>query len=305
MKRIFLTLFFIASSLFAQVYQSQSNSTATALLANRTFTGTKEKITNFNNAYPYNYVVVVVKSDSSGTGKIQQSLDGVTWNTSIPFTYTAPDTVTNRYIAPIVLPYIRVTYTNGNKLQTRFRMTTTFINSSYAAITGITIGDIGNITGTVSLPTGASTATNQSTQITRADSLALLVKLFGGRLQYQSAISTKLTHGFDSLKSLVGLLSLSSKQTGNTGGGYNKVTSAGGDSLAATETSWWRVTIRAVDDTVAFSKTRTYPSTDLNILYPGQSYTYNIPLDVVSVPKIYFKAYLSGTPTVQLKHDGR
>ena len=118
-------------------------------------------------------MVVVTKSNVGGTGKIQFSLDGTTWLSHVPFTYTANDTLTNRYIAPIVLPYIRVTYTNDTTAQTTFSLTTTFINSSFSinAISDITIGNIGSITGPVALPTGAATFANQTTQIAKEDSV--------------------------------------------------------------------------------------------------------------------------------------
>jgi hypothetical protein len=143
MKNLLFLFFVLTSCLFGQVYVSSINSTTTPLAGNATFTGVKEKISNFNNVYPQSIVNVVVKSNQSGTGKIQFSADGTIWNTTIPFTYTANDTLTNITTTAVVLPYVRVVYTNGNSLQTSFKLETTFANLTNALVipNGPTVGN--------------------------------------------------------------------------------------------------------------------------------------------------------------------
>ena len=86
-------------------------------------------------------------------------------------------------------------------------------------------------------------------------------------------------------------------------GGYTDTTSAAGDTVTPTNVSeWWRFTI-ATDDTIQFSSSSTFPSTDDKILLPGGTYT-SEKLNVVYFPKIYYKVVGSGTPNVRIFWEG-
>ena len=97
-------------------------------------------------------------------------------------------------------------------------------------------------------------------------------------------------------------------QLGTGSKGYDKITSIGGDSVAAATlgfTSYWKVTVAAVDDTIKFSTSYNYPAIDLRILKPGESYTTTWPLAVANVPKFYFATSGVGTPKAKIFAEGR
>ena len=153
MKKIFLVLMLLPIILFCQPYQSLTrlNSTITLLDSAETFTGNIEPISS-----DYNWIVVTVRSNLGGTGKVQFTNNNSTpivWQNEKSFTYTAGDTVTNQYFFPITMAYFRVVYTNDTTDQTSFRLTTTLIKNSFAPIT--------NNKFDVNL-TGSATAANQT-----------------------------------------------------------------------------------------------------------------------------------------------
>ena len=173
MKKIFLVLMLLPIILFCQPYQSLTrlNSTITLLDSAETFTGNIEPISS-----DYNWIVVTVRSNIGGTGKVQFTNNNstpVVWQNEKSFTYTAGDTLTNQYFFPITMAYFRVVYTNDTTDQTSFRLTTVLIKNSFAPIT--------NNKFDVNL-TGGATSANQVIHNTKLDSLisdiaASLVKL--------------------------------------------------------------------------------------------------------------------------------
>lgn len=184
MKKILVIILIIlcmSSCVFAQSYPNNYisfiNSTTTPLDSVATFTGKWEDVSN------YTSITVFVRSDkaSATSGlKFQFSSNKTNGDNFAFATYAANDTLTNAYTISVKARYFRVVYVNTTSDQTYFRLQTIFAHGSVlnsyftgtiGAVTQSGTWNINNISGTISLPTGASTATNQSTQITRADTL--------------------------------------------------------------------------------------------------------------------------------------
>lgn len=163
-KNIVLLILLTTSIIFGQRYQSSLNSSTTNLTGGSTFTGTKEKAMNYNNVYAYNWINITVKSNAGGTGKIQQSKDGTTWQNTVTFTYTAGDTLANVFSTPIILDYFRVIYTNGSTAQTSFSLTTVLTNQSIA-MSSTSTGQGQSTLITASTLTGAANNQTVSTEI--------------------------------------------------------------------------------------------------------------------------------------------
>jgi hypothetical protein len=103
--------------------------------------------------------------------KVAQSRDGVRWRSYYKFSYTANDTVANKFWTPIQLPWIRVSYTNASGgAQSVFELTTSYLLSS--AMATDSIGNL-KMSGTFS---GALTIPGVSTSI-KQDSVLNLLKL--------------------------------------------------------------------------------------------------------------------------------
>lgn len=139
MKKLILIIFLIPLILIAQPQQSQLkyNSTTTLLDSAGTWTGNIEEI-----RADYSWLIVTIRSDVGGTGKVQwtnSNSSPVVWKSTATFTYSADDTVNNKYWFPITMNYYRVSYTNDTTDQTAFTLTSTLIkgtNSSIDPITG-------------------------------------------------------------------------------------------------------------------------------------------------------------------------
>ena len=161
MKKIFLVIALLPIIIFSQPSQSTKNSTTALLDSSAVFTGTIESIAD------YSWIVVTVKSNIGGTGKVQftnSNSSPVKWQTEKTFTYTANDTITNQCFVPVTMSYFRVVYTNDTTDQTSFRLTTALIKNPVLP-TSTTNKPQVSITSST-LPTGAATSTNQSTLIT-------------------------------------------------------------------------------------------------------------------------------------------
>ena len=157
-------LFFIATGLLAQPLNSgiNFNSTYTVLGNGATWTGTAEQLHN-----NFSFACVTVYSNKSGTLKVAQSRDGVRWRSYYKFSYTANDTVANKFWTPIQLPWIRVSYTNASGgAQGTFELTTSYMlsNSLPTDSTGhiLTAGGGGGGSTTISnFPAGTSLDSNR------------------------------------------------------------------------------------------------------------------------------------------------
>jgi hypothetical protein len=161
-------LFFIATGLLAQPLNSgiNFNSTYTALGNGATWTGTAEQLHN-----NFSYACVTVYSNKSGTLKVAESRAGISWKSYYKFSYTAGDTVNNKFWVPIQLPWIQVSYTNASSgAQSVFELTTSYLLSS--AMATDSIGNL-KMSGTFS---GALTIPGVSTSI-KQDSVLNLLKL--------------------------------------------------------------------------------------------------------------------------------
>jgi hypothetical protein len=137
MKKIILLILVLTCVIQAQRYTSKSNSTTTLLSGGASFTGTATKaMYDDYNSSVYNWINVTVRANQSGSGAIQQSKDGISWQTSTLFTYTANDSLTNVITIPINLDYFRVVYTNGASAQTgTWSLTTVLTNGSIQSLT--------------------------------------------------------------------------------------------------------------------------------------------------------------------------
>jgi len=132
MKKLFLTLIFIPLILLGQVnitksgganFVSKINTTTTELDSAAIFTGGWEL------CYDYSYIQVIVKSDVSGTAKVQFASTGsaTTLLHEDTLAYTANDTITNVRRFEIAGNYYRVIYTNSTTDQTIFYLTTSML----------------------------------------------------------------------------------------------------------------------------------------------------------------------------------
>jgi hypothetical protein len=159
---LFAILFFITAVLIAQPLNSgiNFNSTYTALGNGATWTGTAEQLHN-----NFSYACVTVYSNKSGTLKVAESRAGVSWKSYYKFSYTAGDTVNNKFWVPIQLPWIRVSYTNASSgAQSVFELTTSYSLSS--AMATDSMGNLkmsGTFSGIVNVP-GVSTSSKQDSQ---------------------------------------------------------------------------------------------------------------------------------------------
>lgn len=100
---------------------STNNSTAIALLAAATYTGTGEDVSG------YGSVVVACKSDVAGTLYMEFSPDNTNWDSSLSFVVAAGVNEVHRL--SVTRQYFRIRYTNGAVNQAYFRLQTTLSNA--------------------------------------------------------------------------------------------------------------------------------------------------------------------------------
>lgn len=105
------------------------------------------------------------------------------------------------------------------------------------------------------------------------------------------------------LTKLSAVLAIDSAKFDIHGGGYSDTTSAAGDTVIPTGVTknWW-VTV-STDDTIYVSRSGTFPTTDLYVLLPGSSFTYEH-LSIFAYPKIYYKLKGTGIPNVGIIWGG-
>lgn len=187
MKKLLLILLLAVSFVNAQnIIVSSKNSTTTALDSAATYTGTAELNTN------YSYLTIVVKSNVSSASNgviVKMGTTASALNTNQFFTYTVNDSSTNRFTVHLTGKYFKVMYINGTTNQTTFDLKTYMhmeevlpvdangnikVNVASLTLTQAQIDslqkavqqgtwNINNISGTISLPTGAATSANQTT----------------------------------------------------------------------------------------------------------------------------------------------
>jgi hypothetical protein len=245
MKKIFIliVLLICVTKVYPQIYSnnfvSEINSSKTALGSSATFTGGWEDVSN------YTSITTIVRSNRASAA------DGIKWQFSTNrsnadnfafATYAAGDTLTNSYTVPVKAKWFRVIYTNTASAQTYFRLQTIFshgsvLNSYFTgtigAVTQAGTWNINNITGTVSLPTGASTLSEQQTHTTRLDSA--LARL--------SRILTKFTDGLQTTN--LTQATIDSIQAGSTTNG----------ALETTQLWMKNLIVAAVDSALGLIKT--------------------------------------------------
>lgn len=103
---------------------SVANSTAVALAANATFTGTAEDVTDYGSI-----TVQIFTDQASATGgfKPQYSVDGTNWDDGDTYTVAITPAGNGKYFSfPPQARYFRMVYTNGTTIQTAFRLQTIF-----------------------------------------------------------------------------------------------------------------------------------------------------------------------------------
>lgn len=97
---------------------SDGNSTSAPLLASVAFTGITES------SYINQSVICAIKTDQSGTLFLEQSKDGINWDSSLSFSVTANTDEVHRLTLTNI--FFRVRYVNGSVAQTYFRCTTIY-----------------------------------------------------------------------------------------------------------------------------------------------------------------------------------
>jgi len=183
-KTTLILLLFFSTLLIAQPYNQQDiisrvNSSTTALDSAGVFTGTAEDVLYQSSITTY------IKSNVNGTFLMQFSSNGTNWDIKIPFTYTATDTTTTYYL-PVIARYFRIVYTNGTTAQTSFRLQTIYHKGMILPIENNMVKvKVGSST----LPTGATTASNQTAQLNELK----------GAVKYYGAIATVNTTDVDTL----------------------------------------------------------------------------------------------------------
>lgn len=164
MRKLFIILLLVAGFVNAQnIIVSSKNSTTTALDSAATYTGTAELNTN------YSYLTIVAKSNVSGASNgviVKMGATASILYTNQFFTYTTNDSSTNRFTVHLTGKYFKVMYINGTTDQTTFDLRT-YLHTEEV----LPVDANGNIKVNVAvsaLPSGAATADNQLTQISRA-----------------------------------------------------------------------------------------------------------------------------------------
>ena len=89
-------------------------STATPLAAAATYDSTALATANFR------YITGSVFADQAGNVFIEQSADGTNWDVSTTYAVAAGDG--SGIEEPVLLPYFRIRYVNGETLQAAFRL---------------------------------------------------------------------------------------------------------------------------------------------------------------------------------------
>ena len=137
MKKLFLIMLMLLAPiiLFCQPYQSPTNlnSTIIPLDSAETWTGNIERVSS-----DYVSMVITIFSDVGGTLKVEWARVDTKPVQYVAYdirTYTAGDTVGNRFFFPITLGYFRVVYTNGASNQTYFKLTTTLVKGDLTPLT--------------------------------------------------------------------------------------------------------------------------------------------------------------------------
>ncbi|MFA5772880.1 MAG: hypothetical protein WC974_09145 [Thermoplasmata archaeon] len=188
---IFIILLLFTVSISAQDYtasaMSSKNTTTTVLDSAGAYTGTAELLRG------YNSLSVTIRADQSGTYKIlfgnTSTITTANAVKTYSFSYTANDTLHTKTVG-VDAPYVKVVFTSsGVVAQTKFYLITMLNKADVlprttdgkldVTVAGLTLTqaqmdslqkavqqgtwNINNVSGTISLPTGASTSANQTT----------------------------------------------------------------------------------------------------------------------------------------------
>lgn len=184
---------------------STNNSSTSNLTAGASFTGTADRVDTYDVAH------VSLFATQNCTIQVQQSSNGTNWDLSDSFTTTA--NVGFSTTVATVTPFLRVVVTNnGASTTTSFRLQTQFssdVGSSPRALgqktaqesSSVVIAtdqsaipvsqsgtwNINNVSGTVSLPTGASTSALQTTGNTSLSSIDTKTPTLGQKTMANSS----------------------------------------------------------------------------------------------------------------------
>ena len=309
MKNVVLFLLLFVTIAAAQPLNSgiNFNSTYTPLGNGATWTGTAEQLHN-----NFSFACVTVYSNKSGTLKVSQSRDGVKWRSYYKFSYTALDTLGNKFWVPIQLPWIRVSYTNASAgAQGTFELTTSYMLSS-----AIGTDSTGHITFSGSIP-GVSTYAAQLLLLHIDSLIQSNTKKLTDSLAIQRAILNKMTSNpTTSIRqdTLLAWLKLAGRTSGSpyfssitnlsTSNSYAQIFTTTGTTIDSVSFNFTphKITIindGVVTDSLFISSSKTFPTTNKVLRLGGEGLTKDW-----AFTKLYFKVGTTPLPSKKIRIEG-